>query len=336
MNLMPKIELHCHLDGSMRKETVLEFIEKEGLDTDLYNVDNIEDALIAPADCDSLVTYLKTFKLPLQVLQTYDNLERTAFEIMEDAALENVKYIEIRFAPQLHREKGMSYEEIISSVSDGIKRAEARYQIKGNIILSYLRHESEDEFFEVIEAGRQYLGDKVVAVDLCGAEDKDFCKNFKEAVKYAKLIGYKVTIHAGETGIVENIIEAVDMLNADRIGHGIAMFNDRLVLEMVKSKNIFIECCPNSNVQTKAVKDIKSHPVDFYLNNGIKISLNTDNRTVSNTNMTNEFYTVANNFDWNKSNFWKVYEYSIEASFADADIKKWLIGFKDDIIKNGI
>lgn len=336
MNLIPKIELHCHLDGSMRKETVLEFIKKEGLYENLYNIDNIEKELIAPEDCDSLETYLKTFKLPLEVLQTYDNLERTAFEVMEDAALENVRYIEIRFAPQLHREKGMSYEDIISSVSDGIKRAESIYQIKGNIILSHLRHESEDEFFEVIEAGRQYLGDKVVAVDLCGAENKDFCKNFKEAVKYAKLTGYKVTIHAGETGIAENIIDAVEMLKTDRIGHGIAMMNDNRVLEMVKSKNIFIECCPNSNVQTKAVKDIKAHPIETYLNYGIKVSLNTDNRTVSNTNMTNEFCTVSKNFDWSEGDFWKVYEYSVEASFADSDTKKWLLQFKNDIIKNGI
>lgn len=328
MNLMPKIELHCHLDGSLRKETVLEFIEKEKINIEADRIKNIEFELTAPISCDSLETYLEKFELPIALLQSAENLERVAFEIMEDAALENVKYMEIRFAPQLHIEKGLSYEDIISSVIKGINRAEKCYEIKGNIILSYLRNTPEEGFLEVIDAGYKFLGDKVVAVDLCGAEKIGFCKNFINSIKYAKSLGYQVTIHAGETGIAENIEDAVLTLGAKRIGHGIAMMNSSKILDLVKSENIFVECCPTSNVQTKAVSDIKLHPIDFYIKNGIKITINTDNRTVSDTNMENEFNLIKKEFLWTKEEYKKLYEYSVEASFADKYTKKWLSDFE--------
>lgn len=328
MDLIPKIELHCHLDGSLRKKTVLELIEKEGININGYNLERIEDELIAPIDCDSLETYLKKFELPIKILQTSENLERVAFEIMEDAALENVKYIEIRFAPQLHNKNGMSYEEIIGSVIKGIKKAEKSYQIKGNVILSYLRNTSEEGFFEVINAGKNFLADKVVAVDLCGSEKYGFCKDFIKSMSYAKSLGYNITIHAGETGIAENIEEAVMILGATRIGHGIAMFNNNQILDLVRQKNVFIECCPTSNIQTKAVSDIRLHPIDFYIKNGIGITINTDNRTVSDTNMTKEYNLTKNEFFWNKEEYKKIYDYSIDASFADLNTKIWLSKFK--------
>lgn len=327
MNLMPKIELHCHLDGSLRKKTVLELIEKEKINIESDKINNIERELTAPVSCDSLEMYLERFELPIALLQSTENLERVAFEIMEDAALENVKYMEIRFAPQLHIEKGLSYQEVISSVIKGIKRAEQFYEIKGNIILSYLRNTPETGFIEVIDAGYKFLGDKVVAVDLCGAEKQGFCKDFIKSINYAKKMGYEVTIHAGETGIAENIEEAVVILGAKRIGHGIAMMNNQKILDLVKLKNIFVECCPTSNVQTKAVSDIKLHPIDFYIKNGIKITVNTDNRTVSNTNMGNEFNLIKKEFLWTKEEYRKLYEYSVEASFADKYTKEWLLNF---------
>lgn len=326
MKLLPKIELHCHLDGSIRKETVLEFLKNDNLDL-IYDEYDIESALIAPVDCESLDMYLEKFELPISILQVPENLERVTFEIMEDAAKENVKYIEIRFAPQLHTKRGMDYETIINSVSNGIKKAEKTYQIKGNIILSHLRHSSEEEFIKLIEEGAQFLNDKVVAVDLCGSEEEGFCKNFYNAIKHAKSLGYKITIHAGETGFESNIVEAIEILGSDRIGHGIAMMNNSEVMNLVKEKNIFVECCPTSNIQTKAITDIKLHPINDYMTYGIKTSINTDNRTVSDTNMSNEFKVISDNFDWNNERFKQLYEYSIEATFADEITKEWLKGF---------
>lgn len=331
MYLMPKIELHCHLDGSLRTETVLEFLKKEELDIGRDKEENIKLELTAPVNCDSLETYLEKFELPIALLQSYENLERVAFEIMEDAALENVKYMELRFAPQLHDKKGLSYEDIISSVIDGIKRAERCYEIKGNLILSYLRNSSEEGFLEVIDAGCKFLGDKVVAIDLCGAENQGFCKKFINAVNYAKSLGYGVTIHAGETGIAENIEEAVLILGAKRIGHGIAMMSNQKILDLVRTRNVFVECCPTSNIQTKAVPNIKSHPIDFYMKNGIKITVNTDNRTVSDTNMEQEFKLVKNEFLWGREDYENLYKYSVEASFADEFTKNWLLEFEMQI-----
>lgn len=327
MNIeMPKIELHCHLDGSLRPETVFNWV-KEDKDETYSDINQISNMMIVPNDCDSLITYLERFKLPIKVLQTSERLRRATYELMEDAALEGVKYIEIRFAPELHVNKGMTYSEIISSVIEGIKGAEQKYDIRGNVILSYLRMSSPEGFKKLIDEGKEFLRKGVVAVDLCGGEDSGFAAKFKDEVNYAKALGYDITIHAGETGFDENIIDAIELLGATRIGHGVAMANKPSTREKVIKNNIFVECCPTSNLQTKAILNISEHPIDKYIEEGIKVTMNTDNRTVSSTNMSKEFSLMKDAFKWENSIERKIYLNSIEASFADDDTKKWLETF---------
>jgi len=323
VKMLPKIELHCHLDGSLRHETALELGKLENLIKEETSFD-IYSELTAPPDCDSLNTYLKRFSLPVAVMQTEKALKRIAFELMEDAAKENVKYIEIRFAPQLHTEKGLNYDQIISSVLEGMAEAEDLYEIKGNLILSYLRNTEVIGLKSVIDAGYPYLGKGVVAVDLCGGERDLFSSRFAEAIQYARQKGYQVTIHAGETGISENVIEAIEMLGASRIGHGVAIKDDKKALDMVSKMGIVIESCPTSNVQTKAVASMENHPIDGFLNGEILLSVNTDNRTVSETTMTKEYKRLKETFHWSREQFMKIYNQSIEASFADEETKKWL------------
>ncbi len=148
---LPKIDLHCHLDGSVRPETIIELAEQQNIDLPSKDVNVIRDMMIAPETCPNLIEYLKRFDLPLSVMQTKVALERIAFEVYEDAALENVTYMEVRFGPLLHREKGLNIEEIIGSVVSGMQRAEKVHGIKGNIILSLLRHMPTDEINDVID-----------------------------------------------------------------------------------------------------------------------------------------------------------------------------------------
>ncbi len=326
--LEPKIELHCHLDGSLRPETVLELAKNLGIAEGLESIENIRNELVAPADCDSLDTYLKRFDLPIKVLQTTEALERAAFELMEDAAKENVKYIEIRFAPQLHTSEGLCYEAIIESVVSGIRKGEANYEIRGNVILSYMRHCEEKGLFNLIQDGTPFLNKGVVGVDLCGGEGNGFAMRFKEAVSYAKSLGYKVTIHAGETGISKNITDSIMILKADRIGHGVAMMQDLAALECVRENGIFVECCPTSNIQTKAVTDMMSHPANYYMKEGVSITINTDNRTVSETTMSCELESLANAFSWDREICRKIYKISVDAAFADEATKQWLLTFQ--------
>ncbi|MCK8060120.1 MULTISPECIES: adenosine deaminase [unclassified Fusibacter] len=327
MKHLPKIELHCHLDGSLRTETVFELAKKHHIILPSEVMDELNDHLVAPADCDSLLTYLERFDLPIAITQTEDALERVAYELMEDAANENVKYLEIRFAPQQHTEKGLTQDLVIKSVLDGIKRAEDAFEIKGNLILSYLRHTSPKEMYTMIDAGRPFINKGVVAVDLCGGELEAFSERFVEPVNYARELGYEVTIHAGETGISSNVIDAIKLLGATRIGHGVAIKDNAEAYGLLKSKGVVIESCPTSNVQTKAVLNMDEHPIDDFYKDDLLVMVNTDNRTVSDTTMTKEFERIEEAFHWNESDFNRIFEISIEASYASDEVKDWLKSF---------
>ena len=326
MNLitLPKIELHCHLDGSLRPETIIDIAKKEGIQLSSYNISDIEREISAPLDCKSLDEYLRTFEIPNLVMQTKESLKRVTFELFEDTAEENVKYMEVRFAPLLHIQKGLTIGEIVQSVIDGVKEAEEKYDIKGNIILCCMRNMSAEEAFKVVEAGKEFLGQGVVGIDLCAAEEAGFCKKFVEPIKLAKEYGYRVTIHAGETGIGENVLDAIELLGAERIGHGVFIKDCEKAYDVVKEKAVTLEMCPTSNVQTKAVTSFKEHPIYAFHQDGIKVTLNTDNRTVSNTNMIKECSVIIEEFNITYADYKQIYLNSVEASFADNDTKEKL------------
>lgn len=319
---LPKIELHCHLDGSVRPETIIELAKIEGIKLPSYDIETIKNIMIAPMECTSLNEYLEKFEIPVAIMQSKENLKRITYELMEDSAKENIKYIEIRFAPLLHTNKGLSSEEIIQSVLEGIKEGEKNYDIKGNLILSFLRHMPAETIYEVIEAGKKYLGDGVVAIDLCASEDKGFCEKFIQPFLLGKEYGYKVTIHAGETGIGENVLDAVQMLGAERIGHGIHIKNCKEAYDIVKEKNIVLEMCPTSNVQTKAVDSFEVHPILDFHKDGIKVTINTDNRTVSNTTLTKECHVIKDNFNIDLDIYKNIYFNSVNAAFIDRQTKE--------------
>lgn len=319
---LPKIELHCHLDGSVRPETIIELAKIEGIKLPSYDIETIKNIMIAPMECTSLNEYLEKFEIPVAIMQSKENLKRITYELMEDSAKENIKYIEIRFAPLLHTNKGLSSEEIIQSVLEGIKEGEKNYDIKGNLILSFLRHMPVETIYEVIEAGKKYLGDGVVAIDLCASEDKGFCEKFIQPFLLGKEYGYKVTIHAGETGIGENVLDAVQMLGAERIGHGIHIKNCKEAYDIVKEKNIVLEMCPTSNVQTKAVDSFEVHPILDFHKDGIKVTINTDNRTVSNTTLTKECHVIKDNFNIDLDIYKNIYFNSVNAAFIDCQTKE--------------
>ncbi|MDZ4993553.1 adenosine deaminase [Clostridium perfringens] len=326
MNLLnlPKIELHCHLDGSLRVETAIELAKKEGIELESYEYDKVKKLLVIPEECESLNDYLKRFDLPVSILQRPENLERVAFELMEDANKENVKYIEIRFAPLFHLEKGMTQEKVIASVIKGIRKAEELYDIRGNVILSCLRHHSVDSVYEVIEAGKKFIGKGVVAIDLAGCELENFVKPYEEVMKVAREAGFRVTIHAGETGYGKNVRDAIELLGAERIGHGLFIFNDEEAYNLVKNKGVTLEMCPKSNIDTKGVTKYEEHPIYKYHKDNIKVNLSTDNRTVSNITLTEEFENVDEAFNIDFEDYKKIYLDSVDASFCTDELKEQL------------
>lgn len=324
---LPYVELHCHLDGSLRPETIIDIAKEENIKIPSFNINEIKRQVSAPLNCKSLDEYLQRFDIPNMVMQSKKSLSRITFELFEDAAKENVKYMEVRFAPWLHVEKGLTLKEVIESVINGMNEAEKKYDIKGNIILCCMRNMSASKAIDVINAGKEFLGKGIVAVDLAGPELKDFSKIYKDAFALARGYGYRVTVHAGENGIGKNVLDAIEILGAERIGHGIFIKDCVEAYNLVKGKNITLELCLTSNVQTKAVDRLDKHPAYKFFKDDILISLSTDNRTVSDTTMTNEINIALNNMKFTKEEYNKIYMNSINASFADENTKNWLKSF---------
>ncbi|HFL3571660.1 TPA: adenosine deaminase [Clostridioides difficile] len=321
---LPKIDLHCHLDGSVRVETMFDIAIKEKIDLPSNNMDEIKKLAKVSFNCTSLDEYLEKFDLPLKVMQSKENLKRITFELLEDASRENVKYIEIRFAPLLHTQKGMSVKNIIEGIIEGIREAESIYDIKGNLILGCMRTMTSKEALLVIEEGKSFVNKGVVAVDLCGPEKEGFCKEYKDVFKLAREYGYKVTIHAGEAASGENVLDAINILKADRIGHGVKIKDHKKAYNLVKDKKILLELCPTSNVQTKTVASYEAHPFYTFYKDNLHVSINTDNRTVSDINLSSELNVIFDTFKLGLEDYKIIYRNAVEASFADKETKEYL------------
>lgn len=324
LNKIPKIELHCHLDGSVRPETMYELLIEKGELLEAKNLEEFKELVMIKGKSNSLKEYLKKFSYPLKVMQSKENIERISYELLEDLSKENVKYVEIRFAPYLHMEEGLHFDEVVESVLKGMNRAKKDFNILSNAILICMRHEPAEQSMKVIEYGEKYLNKGIVGVDLAGNEH-DFPPEIHEkAFKMAHEKGYNITIHGGETGIVENIDKSIELLHARRIGHGTAAIKDIKVMELLKEKNIFLEMCPTSNLQTKAVSSINEYPIREYLDRGIKVTVNTDNTTVSNTSLAKEYKLLMDELAFTIEEIKELIDNSVEASFISQKQKEEL------------
>jgi adenosine deaminase len=316
-----KIELHCHLDGSLSLETIKKIIDKDKLPKDDQVILNL---LQASGECKNLTEYLEKFNLPLEGLQTIDNLKLAGYNLIKDVSKENVKYIEVRFAPMLSC-NNLKCSDVIEAVISGVKKAEKEFGIMTNIIVCAMRHHTYETNFSMLKNACDFLGSGVCALDLAGDEIKFPTKLHVELFKSAKRFKIPFTIHSGETGDVENIRLALE-LGASRLGHGIALIKDKKLMKDVYDNNIGIEMCPTSNLQTKAVDSLANYPMKEYLKNNLLVSINTDNRTVSNTNSTKEIEIVKELYNDDYPELEKIlYMNAVKTSFAEDGIKDKLI-----------
>ena len=281
---MIKVELHCHLDGSLNLDFVDEMLRKQGI---VYERKELESKLKVGPLCNSLAEYLEKFELPLLCLQTREGLERASYELVRDAAKEGVKYIEVRFAPMLHTDKGLTCGESIASVVEGLQRAEKEFGVIASAIVCAMRHHSLEQNMKMLCEARPFMGRGVCALDLAGDESAYPTHLFRELFLQATEWAIPFTIHSGECGSVENIRTAIE-LGAKRLGHGIALEKSPELRKLCKEKGIGIEMCPTSNLQTKAVPSFEDYPLHLFLQEGLLVSLHTDNRTVSDTTLERE------------------------------------------------
>ncbi len=282
-----KVELHLHLDGSLRPETVFELLQ--GLDTNSskLHISDIERELCIQSDNIDLVQYLKKFDLPIKVLQNAESLSRVSYELVEDLANDQTIYAEIRIAPVQHINSSLSPEAFIEAILDGFNRAMEKYPIKVGLLLCAMRHLPPEDSDFLIDLAVNYRGRGVVGLDLAGDEYNYPALLFKSFFSRAKENNIPFTIHAGEARGHSSIVEAIE-LGASRIGHGIRAFEDEKTMQRIKKRRICLECCPISNRDTKTIEDFKQYPILKYLDMGIDVTLNSDNRTVSNTTFSKE------------------------------------------------
>ena len=326
---MPKIELHCHLDGSMSLPLIQKLLQQEKQESP--GLEQLREQLVAPMDCHSLAQYLEKFKLPLQCLQTKEGLCAAAEDLALCAAKEQVKYLEVRFAPAFSMEQGLSVREIIESVREGLKKAEEKADILTGIIVCTMRNLEPQKNIAMLKEAREFLGNGVVACDLAGDEKAYPTAAFADVFATAKKYDMPFTIHAGECKSREEIRTAIE-LGAARIGHGIAMSGDGELIKTVANKKIGVELCPTSNLQTKAITDFKQYPFREFYDAGIPLSINTDNRTVSDTSCTDEYMRLAEAGMFKEPMCEKIYMASLHSAFADDDTKqvlwkKWMSMF---------
>lgn len=312
---LPKFDLHVHLDGSLRPETVAEFAEEPPVGKRFPSSLNVQRAVVPPQRC-SLETYLRAFKITVALLQTQATLERAAYELCEDAAKENVIYLEIRFAPLLHLREGLTPARVVEAVLSGMNRAKKTYSIRTGLILCAMKQESPEKALEVARLAAQYVDRGVVAIDLAGPERNFPPSRHRQAIEIAREADLHVTIHAGEGCCPEQIKEAID-LGADRIGHGVYLYQDKKTECRVAELGIPLEICPTSNLQISGIMNTYAdHPLKRYLDRGIRVTLNTDNRLMSQTNSTNELEQVINAFALAPHNVKQVLNNSARAAFV--------------------
>src|SRR5262249_37411459 len=279
-----------HLDGSLRIGTIIELAGAHGIELPSTDPAELRRAMNLGQNCGSLVEYLKAFDVTLRVLQHEDSLYRCAYELAEDAARENVRYMEVRYSPMLHTQRGLRITSVVEAVLAGLRAAHDNLGIESNVILCGIRNVSAESSLEMAELAVAYKNRGVVGFDLAGAEYDHPAKHHKAAFQLVRDNNINVTIHAAEAYGPQSIAQALHVCGAHRIGHGCRLREDGDLLHYVNDHRIPLEVCPSSNVQTGAIRDLASHPLKLYFALGLRVTVNTDNRLITDTTASKELW----------------------------------------------
>ena len=310
------IDLHLHLDGSLDLSTVRELIVMQGEACEKSDKE-LRERLVYSGEKRSLEDYLTKFAFPISLLQTEEALALAARRLCERLSADGLIYAEIRFAPQLHTERGLTQSEACAAVIRGIRES----GFDAGLILCAMRGEAVSEInLETVRVASEHLGKGVVALDLAGAEALYPTRSFQRLFAMASELGVPYTIHAGESLGADSVAEAID-LNPRRIGHGVRSAEDPEVLLALNSSGIALELCPTSNLNTGLFESLSDYPIKVLLALGIKVTINSDNMTVSATSIKDEYRRVAEECELTDGELYTVLMNSIDAAFAPEEKK---------------
>jgi adenosine deaminase len=342
---LPKVLLHDHLDGGLRARTIVELAKAQRYDSlPTMDADELGAWFHRGAQRGSLPLYLEGFVHPCGVMQTEEALERVAHEMMEDMHKDGVVYVETRFAPVLHTEKGLHWDEIVNAVLKGLERGKQDFGVEYGVIICALRNMRLSQ--EMAELAVDFRERGVVGFDLAGEEGGFPPKKHVDAFHYIQRANFNITIHAGEAFGQESIWQAIQWCGAHRIGHATRLIEDigvdrhdptkivrmGYLAQYVLDKRIPLEMCLSSNVHTGAAESIETHPFRIYYRYNFRVTLNTDDRLMSDTTMTNEFVLAQRAFTLDLDDLEKITINSMKSAFIPYDRRLQLIY---DVIKPG-
>jgi adenosine deaminase len=314
---MPKAELHLHLDGSLRIETALDLARSRGVDAP-RDVEGMRATLVAPMPCRDQAELLRAFELPIALLQDADALERVAAELVETKAAENVRYVEIRWGPLLHVARGLSLSDGIAAVARGARDAAARTGTEVRLICTALRSHDPVANVELAETAARFLGDGLTGWDLAGPEalfpDPQL---HARAFVAARAGGLRITLHAGEWGGAAQVRRALAM-EPERIAHGPGAVDDPDLCRELIARWVTLDLCPTSNWQAGIVSSIADHPLARLHRLGVPVTLSTDDTTVSDLTLTDEYERAFDPIGLTLAELWAIDRHALDVAFADA------------------
>ena len=325
LHALPKIDLHRHLEGSLRLETLAEIAREHGIDLPSYDLDRLRPYVQFTDEEPDFHRFLEKFKLLKRFYTTREAVKRVAYEAVIDAAADNVRYLELRFNPAaLAHAQNFPLHEVAEWVIEAVNQAHAETGIQVRLLCTAVRHDSYDLAQQVIEVAIAYRDRGIVGVDLAGDEVHYSAMPFAPLFRSAAKHGLGITIHAGEAGGAVNVREAVELLGAQRIGHGIHAIEDSYVVQLLRRRNVTLEVCPTSNLQTGVVDNFGLHPLrDLYVL-GVNVTINTDDPSISDTTLTDEYLVAIMGLGVNLRDLRICTRSAIRASFLPAEEKQIL------------
>ena len=315
------IDLHLHFDGSLSVSNVRALAALEGIDLPESDAELCSLLTVAP-DCKDLGEYLTKFSFPLSLLQSAGAIELGMRTLCDELVTQNCIYAEIRFAPQLHTERGLKQSEVVEAAIKGFGAS----SLRGGLILCCMRGEdNRTANEETVRVAEQYLGEGVLALDLAGNEARYPNGNFVSLFDMARQKGIPFTIHAGEAASAESVLSAIEM-GACRIGHGVRAYESIDAMRVLADTNIPLELCPTSNLQTAIFKCISEYPIKVFMDGGICVTVNSDNRSVSATTACKELDLICESFGFDRNVECQLLQNSVKSAFADEEMKRELLG----------
>ena len=325
---LPKVELHRHLDASIRIGTVHELARKHSIDVNAATLAELDHKITIRKPMKNLEDVLHSFLTTQKVLVSYEGIKRVAFENVEDCFLDGIKLVELRFAPvYIAKDKKLGFDEIIEGVIDGITEGMIKYDIQVGLLHIMPRSLDLKQNIQSTEDILRYRksshknADRLFGIDLADLETPESFVDYAPSIAKAKKDGMGVTIHSGEDSTADHVKKTIEIFGAERIGHGIQIAKSPEVMKLVKDRNVALEVCPTSNWLTQCVKTIEEHPLKFLYDQGVKVTLNSDDPQIMGIDLVHE-YEVAERLGMKKEQLIQMNKWALEKSFFPEDIKK--------------